>query len=65
MYEESYRTPLLVAWPGVPKPGSVSKEMVSYPDVAETFLEMTVIPDPDDIQGMRMVPSRFHHAEIW
>src|SRR5262249_23006543 len=29
IFEESLRTPLLVRWPGVAKPGSVNKEMVS------------------------------------
>lgn len=65
MYEESYRTPLLVAWPGVTKPGSVSKEMVSNLDFAETFLEIAGIPVPDDMQGMSMVPLLRGNPVTW
>ena len=39
IFEESLRTPLLVRWPGVTKPGSVNKDIVSNLDFAETFLE--------------------------
>jgi arylsulfatase A-like enzyme len=39
MYEESYRMPLLVRWPGVTKPGSVCESLVSNLDFAETFLD--------------------------
>ncbi len=31
IFEESLRTPLLVRWPGVAKPGSVNKDIVSQP----------------------------------
>ena len=40
IFEESVRTPLLVRWPGVTKPGSVSKALVSNLDYAQTFLAM-------------------------
>ena len=39
IFEESLRTPLLVRWPGVVKPGSVDARIVSNLDFAETFLE--------------------------
>ena len=39
MYEESLRTPLVVRWPGVAKPGSVEERIVSNVDFAQTFLE--------------------------
>ena len=39
IFEESLRTPLLVRWPGVVKPGSVNNDLVSNLDFAETFLE--------------------------
>jgi arylsulfatase A-like enzyme len=56
MFEESYRTPLLVQWPGVIRPGSVNNDMVSNIDLPETFLEMAGIGIPDDMQGRSMVP---------
>jgi arylsulfatase A-like enzyme len=56
MFEESYRTPLIVEWPGVIKPGSVSNDMVSNIDLPETFLEMAGAKIPSDMQGRSMVP---------
>ena len=56
MFEESYRTPLLIKWPGVIKPGSVNYDMVSNIDLPETFLEMAGVNVPADMQGRSMVP---------
>ena len=56
MFEESYRTPLLIQWPGITKPGSVNKDMVSNLDFAETFLDMAGVEIPSDMQGRSMVP---------
>ena len=38
IFEESLRTPLLVRWPGVVKPGSTNADIVSNLDFAETLL---------------------------
>ena len=56
MYEESYRTPLVVKWPGVIKPGSVNTDIVSNLDFAQTFLDIAGAPEPGDMQGMSIVP---------
>jgi arylsulfatase A-like enzyme len=56
MFEESYRTPLVMRWPGVIRSGSVNKDMVSNIDLAETFLEVAGADVPDDMQGRSMVP---------
>jgi arylsulfatase A-like enzyme len=56
MFEQSYRTPLLIQWPGVVKPGSVNNDMVSNIDLAETFLDMAGVAVPSDMQGRSMVP---------
>ena len=37
MYEESFRTPLLVKWPGTVKPGSVNSDLTQNIDFAEDF----------------------------
>jgi arylsulfatase A-like enzyme len=55
MYEESFRTPLLIRWPGKVKPGSVSDKMVMNLDLAETFLEIAGVPVPADMQGRSIV----------
>lgn len=56
MYDESYRTPLLVSWPGVTRPGSVNADLVSNLDYAETFLEIAGVSIPADMQGLSLVP---------
>ncbi|MCH7988259.1 MAG: sulfatase [Planctomycetes bacterium] len=56
MYEESYRMPFLVRWPGVIKPGSINDQLVSNLDFAETFLELAGAKIPDDMQGRSLVP---------
>ncbi len=56
MYEESYRQPLMVRWPGVTKKGSRDKHLVSNVDFAETFLEIAGVSIPDDMQGYSLVP---------
>ena len=56
MYEESYRMPLLVRWPGVTEPGSVNSDLVSNVDFAETFLGIAGVEIPGDMQGASLVP---------
>lgn len=65
MYEESYRMPFLVRWPGVIQPGSVNKELVSNLDFAETFLDLAGAPIPNDMQGVSLVPLFKNSAEGW
>ena len=56
IFEESLRTPLLVRWPGVTRPGSVSRDIVSNLDIAETFLDAAGVPVPADMQGRSLRP---------
>ncbi len=56
MYEESLRTPFLVRWPGVTKPGTINKDIVSPLDFAETFLEVAGAKVPQGMQGRSLVP---------
>jgi len=56
MYEESFKTPLLVRWPGVIKPGTVNHDLVSNLDFAETFLDIAGVDIPSDMQGLSLVP---------
>ncbi len=56
IFEESLRTPLLVRWPGVTKPGSVNDDLVSNLDFAETFLEIAGQSVPAEMQGRSLVP---------
>ena len=56
IFEESLRSPLLVRWPGVTKPGSVHGNIVSLVDFAETFLDIAGVKIPADMQGRSLVP---------
>ena len=56
IFEESLRAPLLVRWPGVTKPGSTSRDIVSNLDFAETFLDAAGIPIPAEMQGRSLLP---------
>ena len=56
MYEEVYRMPLLVRYPKVIKPGSVSNALTMNIDFAPTFLNLAGIPIPKDIQGVSLLP---------
>ena len=54
MYEESFRTPLLMYLPGG-KQGTVN-QMVQNIDYAPTFLELAGVKVPKDIQGRSLLP---------
>ena len=56
MYEESLRTPMMVRWPGVVKPGTTNNDIVSPLDFAETFLDIADVDIPSDMQGASLVP---------
>jgi arylsulfatase A-like enzyme len=56
MFKESLRTPLLIEWPGVTKPGSVNNDMVSNLDFAETFIDAAGLEIPSEMQGQSFLP---------
>lgn len=56
MYEESFRTPLLVRWPGHVKAGTVNTDLTQNIDFAETFLDLAGAPIPENMQGCSLVP---------
>ncbi len=60
MYEECYKTPLIVRWPGVVAAGSVDDNLVSNLDYAQTFLDLAQVPATDpaiqQMQGASLVP---------
>jgi arylsulfatase A-like enzyme len=51
MYEESFRTPLLIRYPKEIKPGTVINDLVQNLDFAPTFLDYTGIDVPEEMQG--------------
>lgn len=65
IYEESFKTPLLVRWPGVVEAGSKNDEMVQNLDFAQTFLDIAGIEAPDDMQGESIVPLLKGQNDQW
>ena len=56
IFEESLRSPFVVRWPGVIKPGSIDTHIVSLLDVAQTFCEVAGVPAGPNMQGRSLVP---------
>ena len=52
MYEESFRTPLLMRYPKEIKPGTTIDQLVQNLDFAPTFLDYAGVKIPKDMQGM-------------
>ncbi|RKD90991.1 sulfatase family protein [Mangrovibacterium diazotrophicum] len=65
IYDESFKTPLLVRWPEHIAPGSRSDEMVQNLDFAQTFLDAAGIEAPADMQGESLMPLLTGHPEQW
>lgn len=51
MYEESFRTPLLIRYPKEIKPGTVVDKLVQNLDFAPTLLDYAGITPPEEMQG--------------
>lgn len=65
IYNESFKTPLLIKWPGKIAPGSVSDEMVQNLDFAQTFLEAAGIEEQSDMQGESLMPLLVGDTTAW
>jgi len=56
MYEESFRMPLMMRWPGNIAPGTEVTVLTQNIDFAPTFLAAAGIMPPADMQGMSLLP---------
>lgn len=56
IYEESLKTPFVIRYPGVIKPGSKVASLVSNIDWAPTILDITGTNIPQEIQGKSFLP---------
>jgi arylsulfatase A-like enzyme len=56
MYEESFKSPLLMRWPGTIAPGSKIVKLVQNIDLAPTILEAADLSVPDSIHGIALQP---------
>ena len=65
MYNESFKTPLLIKWPNKIKPGITEDEMVQNLDFAQTFLDIAGVDAPEDMQGKSLVPILIGEKDGW
>jgi arylsulfatase A-like enzyme len=63
IYEESFRTPMMMRYPGVIKAGTQSDQFVMNLDIAPTLLDIAGVKIPKDIQGKSMMPLITKKAE--
>ncbi len=56
MYEQSFRTPFVMRYPGVIKPGTAVNKMILNIDFAPTLLDIAGVQVPADIQGKSFLP---------
>ena len=51
MYDEIINIPLIVRFPGITTPGSISNQVVSHIDIAPTIMEAAGLPIPKLLEG--------------
>lgn len=56
MYEESFRTPMVMRYPGVIKSGTINNQMVMNLDLGPSILDAAGIKVPSDMQGKSFLP---------
>ena len=56
MYKQSFRTPLIIRYPAMIKPGTVITGMSLNLDFAPTFLALAGVPEPEYMQGTSLLP---------
>ncbi len=65
IYNESFKTPLLIRWPNEVKANTTCDEMVQNLDFAQTFLEACGINIPSDMQGESLIPLLKGQKDKW
>ena len=65
IYDESFKTPLMIKWPNQIKPRTTNEEMVQNLDFAQTFLEAAMIEAPKDMQGESLIPLLKGNSSKW
>jgi len=57
LYEGGIRVPLIVRWPGVVDPGTVSDHVSAFWDILPTMAELGGAPVPPGVDGLSFVPT--------
>jgi arylsulfatase A-like enzyme len=56
MYEESFRTPMVMRYPGMVKAGTENNNLVMNLDIGPTLLDVAGVKAPADMQGKSFLP---------
>jgi arylsulfatase A-like enzyme len=65
IYDESFKTPLLIKWPKVIEAGITEDEMVQNLDFAQTLLEAAGIEPEKEMQGESLLPLLKGERHKW
>ncbi|NBC66270.1 MAG: sulfatase-like hydrolase/transferase [Bacteroidetes bacterium] len=65
MYEESFRTPLIIRYPTEIRAGSENSDLVQNIDFAPTILDVAGVDVPKEIQGESLTPLFNGNNEDW
>ncbi|MES2520829.1 MAG: sulfatase [Bacteroidota bacterium] len=65
VYDQSFKTPLLISWTNRIKAGSKSDALVQNLDFAQTFLEVAGVKQPADMQGKSLLPVLTGDMKNW
>ena len=56
LFEESLHSPLIISYPGIPKPGVPTNSIVETLDVFPTVCDLASLEKPDFLHGVSLVP---------
>ncbi|MCA9218113.1 MAG: sulfatase [Planctomycetales bacterium] len=65
MFEESFRMPFLIRWPGVVQPGGQPEELIQNIDYAPTFLEIAKLDPEPSVHGRSLLPLLRGEPSDW
>lgn len=65
MYEESFRTPLIMRYPGIIEAETLNEDLVQNIDFAPTLLDAAGIQIPSDMQGKSLLPLFGEESKNW
>ena len=57
LFEEALRSPLIISYPGIRKPGAATNSIVETLDVFPTLCELAKLPFPDFVDGQSLKPQ--------
>jgi arylsulfatase A-like enzyme len=56
MYDDIYRIPMIIRWPGVTQPGKQCDALVNFMDLFPTFLSIARVPIPEGLDARSLAP---------